>query len=587
MNVKVVCFICLICSSLSTYSSPSHGWEFTMKGEIATRTRYVSRTGPYDIFGAMDADTVNLGVNHIKNWPTPAPSNRHNDVRGVLAGEPGFGSDAVLTEFRSTLFPKLQVNKAIWAEGSVNLTSVGVHSGGRPYDNAPSGTVPTNSGGFHNTLWVPINVKMPGTNVPNTMVTVQWWRLSVRFPMFDFSVGMKPYTFGTGLIYNRGQNSASSMAFTAHYGPWTIGQGFYHGRTGSGWNVFARDSLSPLNFWRKDSEIDYLGTVNFMLFYNSGPLSIGFSLDSWRGLAYTGNYGSRNPDGTPGARPVGRNPIPDLVEYDVYLAVKYSDGKYFFNGEAVRFWNDRSGRGVANDLGTQVRQNQDMLAWTYGVETGVVTGPAKFSLSYVRSTGDDPSTRETSEEGWDGEPVSAYYMRPWAYLMYWTYGTGMSFGPGGHGQISNFHHVGCRLDYAVATNLNLFGVWSHAWRDQPGAYRLGGNYLHTQQRFTNDDLLAAQLGQDVRPVPQYADRIGWEADIGFQWKLLEGFTWKLTLAYWQPGNWWSHAYPNTAAIYRNTPANAIPNPNPALARMNPDRKIDPLLGLESVLLVEF
>jgi hypothetical protein len=535
----------------------------------------------------MDADTVNLGVNHVKNWPTPTPQNRHNDLMGVLAGEPGFGSDAVLTEFRSTLFPKLQINKAIWVQGSVNLTSVGVHSGGRPYDNAPSGTIPATGGGFHNTLWVPINVKMPGTNVPNTMVTLQWWRLSMILPFFDVSLGMKPYVTGTGLINHTKQKTASSIAFATHYGPLTITQGLYHGRTGSGWNVFARDSVSPINFWRKDDEINYFATINFGAIYASGPLKIEFLLDSWRINSSTGNYGSRNGDGSPGARPAGGIPTPDNVEYDVYFVLKYFDGRFFFNGEVIRFWNDSSGRGVANEQGTQVRQNTDLLAWEYGVETGVLLGPSKFTLSYVRSTGDDPSTREVSEEGWDGEPVSPYYMSPWGYLMYWTYGTGMSFGPGGHGQISNFHHVGGRVDYAVAANLNLFGVLSHAWRDQPGAYRLGGNDLYTQQRFTNDDLLAAQAGQDVRPVPRHADRIGWEVNAGFQWGLLENLSWKLTLAYWQPGNWWSHAYPNTAAIYRHTPANTVPVPNPVLARMDPNRKIDPLVGLESVVLVEF
>ncbi len=34
------------------------------------------------------------------------------------------------------------------------------------------------------------------------------------------------------------------------------------------------------------------------------------------------------------------------------------------------------------------------------------------------------------------------------------------------------------------------------------------------------------------------------------WKLLENFTWNTTFAYWQPGTWWSYAYPNTAHIYR-------------------------------------
>jgi hypothetical protein len=398
---------------------------------------------------------------------------------------------------------------------------------------------------------------------------------------------MKPSNFGMGLLYNGDQYSSTGVSLSAQYGPWTISQSYYSSRTGAGWNVFARDSMNPLNPRRKDTGRDYGSTINFGLKYNTSRMRAAVSVDSYRILASSGNYGSRKEDGTPGPRPVGKRPNPDRVEYDVYASLKYFDGRFFFNGEAAHFWRYTTGRGVANDQGMQVRRDLDLDSWVYGIEAGLMTGPAKLTFCYVRATGDDPSTRKTTEEGGHGDPVNPVFMRPWGYLMYWTYGTGYAFGPGGLGQVSNCHHLGFRVDYAVAANLNLFGVWSHAWRDQPGAFQLAGNDLHTQRRFTNDDLMAAQSSGDVRQVPGYANDIGWEVDIGFRWKWLENLTWEFTIAYWQPGDWWSHAYPNTAAIYAHTAPEAAPTPNSLLARMNPTRPIDPLLAFESAFVVDF
>ena len=67
-------------------------------------------------------------------------------------------------------------------------------------------------------------------------------------------------------------------------------------------------------------------------------------------------------------------------------------------------------------------------------------------------------------------------MKQWGYLMYYMYGTGDGWDASGNGQPTNFHHVGGRLDYAVAANLNLSFVFSQAWRDQASSYRLGGDY---------------------------------------------------------------------------------------------------------------
>ena len=143
----------------------------------------------------------------------------------------------------------------------------------------------------------------------------------------------------------------------------------------------------------------------------------------------------------------------------------------------------------------------------------------------------------------------------------------------GYGQPTNFHHVGGKLDYAIAANLNLFALYSYAWRDQPNAYRLGGSYAIGLTTFTNDNI----RNLSGHCVPDSARDIGWEVDLGVNWKLLENLTWNSTFAYWQPGTWWSYAYPNVAAMYR---AGIVPNSNTteANAIVGIGRTIDPLFA---------
>ncbi len=124
----------------------------------------------------------------------------------------------------------------------------------------------------------------------------------------------------------------------------------------------------------------------------------------------------------------------------------------------------------------------------------------------------------------------------------------------------------------------------------PGAYRLGGNYKDGLQLWTNKDLWTVQqgglgAGHDL-PVPDSARDIGWEVNAGANWKLLENFTWNTTFAYWQPGTWWSYAYPNTANIYRLA-AGAALAANQTNAIYGAGRAIDPLMAVETTLQFNF
>ena len=64
-----------------------------------------------------------------------------------------------------------------------------------------------------------------------------------------------------------------------------------------------------------------------------------------------------------------------------------------------------------------------------------MSGPARLTINYARATGDDPSTRHQSEDAATSETgITSCYMKEWAYLMYYMYGTGDGWDAAGYGQ---------------------------------------------------------------------------------------------------------------------------------------------------------
>lgn len=592
----------LVSASLAVFLSGSAmAWEFSMKGEWEWRYRYWTRMGQNDIFGTMDSTNVNLGMNHLYLFPTSGATNRMADNFGVLAGQNNFGSDMSMTDNRATIYPKINVNKAISLEGSVNLTSLGTWSDGEPYGirtaTATNGSY--SNRGFYNSMYVPINDRPVASNVPNTFVTIQWLKASIRTPMLDFSLGYKTSAIGMGLWKHNDNRSSSSFGVSANYGPFKIGFSPYFGREQSAWSLGEATSRNTGagGAQRQEDRRDYFKAVMGELSYRNGPMELQLVSDSYHqpNAPAVSNNNAAGALGVPfrGGSIVAGRPSEDILRYRIALAAKYNDGRFFFNGEADWFNRWRSGRGAAdpsnvNGTDFRVRENRDNEAWLYGAEIGALTGPAKITLNYVRATGDDTSTRHTTEDAADSEQgLSAPYMKPWGYLMYYMYGTGDGWDASGQGQPTNFHHLGARIDYAVAANLNLFVVYSYAWRDQAVAYRLGGDWRYQAQRWTNDDIRLSQNGTyRGQAVPESAGDIGWEVDFGHDWKLLEGLTWGATFAIWKPGNWWSYAYPNTAYMYRQT-AGAALTANETNATFNLGREIAPLFSAETRLNINF
>ncbi len=600
--MKRIGFIALAMLLIISLAFPAFAWELSMKGETEWRYRYWTRTGNNDIFGTMDSTLVNLGINHLQTFPTTATTNRGvlttfggTASFGVLAGENRFGADMQLTDYRMTIYPKIKVNPAIDVEASINLTSLGIWSDGQPLVGSgtaanigASGVNTFTNPGYVNSLYVPIQDRPVNVDVPNTFVTLQWLKTSIKTPMLDFSIGYKNSSIGMGLWKHKCNRASASFGVTAHYGPLKIGFSPYFGREQSAWTLGTSRSRIEGNgaAQRQEDRRDYFRALFGEVQYSNGPLVVQLVSDSYRQPSAPSVNSAR------GAALSIAAPTDDIVRYRIASAMKYFNGRFFFNAETDWYNRWRSGRGTGDPATGRVDQAQDDQAWLYGVEFGCICGPTKATFNYVRATGDDPSTRFTSEEAAVGDSgLNACYMKDWGYLMYYMYGTGDGWDAAGYGQPTNFHHVGAKLDYAVASNLNVFGVFAYAWRDQPNAYRLGGDYRRGAQAWTNDDIRLAQAGAfRGHAVPDHARFIGWEVDGGVNWKLLEGLTWNTLLAFWQPGNWWSYAYPDTAALYRGgiVPNN---NQNTAAGELNATgragRKIDPLFAVETTLLISF
>ena len=599
--MKRLWFAALAVLIILSVGSIALAWELSMKGEAEWRYRYWTRTGNNDIFGPMDDTFVNLGLNHLATFPTIGTSNAGSPTFGVLAGENRFGPTMNLTDYRMTIYPIIKVNPAIQLAASVNLTSLGIWSAGQPYDSrtvtvraaggAADTTFFTSSPGYVNSLYVPIGDRAAASDIPNTYVTLQWLKLGIKTPMVDFSIGFKDSSIGMGLWKHKFVRASSSFGATANYGPLKIGFSPYFTRRNSSWALGGTSRNTGNNpVQRNEDRRVYIEALMGEIEYSNGPLVVQIVSDSYR-QPYSPNVNGR---GAALTTPAYASNTDDVVRYRIATAAKYFNGRYFFNAEADWFntWNSDRGTATIPYAGGPVNVNENANGWLYGLETGCICGPAKFTANYVRATGEDPSTRFTGEDAaFSEQGLSSAYMKPWGYLMYWMYGTGTNFDADGYGQPTNLHHLGVRFDYAVASNLNFFTVYSNAWRDQPNAYRLGGSYQIGLQTFTNANIATAQAGGfGGHAVPDNFRFVGWEIDTGVNWKLLENLTWNTTLCLWQPGNWWGAAYPNTSAIYR---AGVVPNANPnnaageTLATVNTGRTIDPLFAVETTLVVDF
>ena len=365
---------------LAALATQAFAWEFKMKGDTEWRYRYWTRTGNQDIFGQM-ADNVSLGINHLQTFPTSSTTNRGSGTFGVLAGENRFGADMQRTDYRTTLYPTIVVNKAISVTASMNLTSLGIWSDGQPLvgSGTPGAPATFTNPGYVNSLYVPIPDRPVNIDVPNTYVTLQYLKTSIKTPWVDFSIGYKDSKIGMGLWKHGCNRASASFGMTAHYGPFKIGFSPYFGREQSAWTLGSARSRIEGNgaSQRQEDRRDYFKAIFGEITYNNGPMSFQLVSDS-----YHQPY-SQNPVNARGvAITTTTLPNDDILRYRIASAVKYNNGRFFFNAEGEWFTRWRSGRGTATASTTApVNVGEDNAAFLYGLEFGAMAGPSKVTVN--------------------------------------------------------------------------------------------------------------------------------------------------------------------------------------------------------------
>jgi hypothetical protein len=289
---------------------------------------------------------------------------------------------------------------------------------------------------------------------------------------------------------------------------------------------------------------------------------------------------------------IGVNGLPTVSDIDIWQQLvyfKYFNGRFFFNAEYAANIVDvfrKQGRPLAG------LQN----AWM--AEFGLISGPAKLTLANFYKSGHDRrggwlnTTAATGQvspgvyvmDRWDEFMIfggSHGQMEPYNFLMGMYGGGNNGYDSKGDAWYNDFLAYAARLDYAVAANLNIFGSYVHADRASNTSTAIGqyrGGLSNATYRINPG---YGPTGAQIAAIPNVPDTyLGYEVNAGFDWKLLEGFTFHGLFAYWQPGDWFKWAYVDYTG-YTFTNVNGVNYP------VNPNRTIDPLIGFQGSVVINF
>ena len=579
-------------------TAPASAWEFKMTGAFNWEYTYMTQLGRSGFFGPYDVDANAAGVGNSLNGWLGAQA---NDITVS-------GSDGAWNTQYMEVWPEIRFNPAIRVRGMYHIGQwwTGTTS-------SPSGTTGVLDSTAEPQL---VNSEYINYGYPGKWRSFSpgYWNLlwlTAQLPWGELAIGKRPSTWGCGMAWDGEDNRTSeSLAIVASYGPLRIQFGLYPARGGfEGYYNDYYDKTSLRNF-------DISAPV---ITYRNGPLDVGAQLN----LGPTRHRGPERLGGSatlPNAAGKAAASTRDRDDYYGGAYVKYNNGRFFFNSEfdfynrRDRLRNGETGTAATGTFnGTRYIQDYRIMG-----ELGALCGPAKVSLLYAWSSGNDRrhGVRDNINQGtivdpfadtgsssgtgilprWTATSLSnTSVFKPYSYLMVYGYGLGAYINADNrHGYMADASCFGGRLDYAVAANLNIYS--SFFWADRVGN-GYGWGFLQpfstasatafpaaTQFGFVDQQYRGtfAANGTAISIAPNIPDNnLGWEVDGGFDWKLLEGLTVNATFAYWQPGKWF-----NFACVSRDNPGWTAP----AVANgwgIQPNRSINPIFGMEMKVVGDF
>ncbi len=566
--VSVLTLAVLFCMALS----PAFAWEFQLKGVMNWKQEWYNQRGHRGFFGPYDVDNgTGTRIANLNFW-----NGGEFDTNLTTSADAGW------SYFTVDLEPTFKLNDAIRLKSKYRL------------------------GAWNDQL----NSKYLTQNVPgasNAFSEGQWtlfWA-TAQTPWGALGIGKRSWNFGLGLQYDADCITSESILISAPYGPFDLGIAFLPYRfvgTSSNPQVAlfygnpydlhflepAIPGLPPVPF-QYFSRADRSGTFSkdFLAFvtYSQGPLFAGI----------LGCYGSYHIGPEAVLVPDLADPAQRLFSTNSELFhgstfVKYNSGRFFLNAEAAWvYWSDRHSS-VALVGPPRIRDTEQ---WRYAAEAGVLAGPAKLAFLYGWAPGPDRrrgnffKTQAAAfvwHAGFDQYLGNHSLFRPYSYLFAYDYGSGLNaYNLPRNGFVRDAQVLATRLDYAMASNLNIYA--SFAWLERTahgyswgciGPNAQGGNFPGATNGLVDFNF------NRYPESPNIPDRsLGYEIDTGFDWQLLDGWTVGIVLGYWQPGRWFSYACIDRSVPgwQAGTPAN--------LFGTRPGRAIDPIIGGEFAIKFEF
>jgi hypothetical protein len=596
-----------------------------MTGNYTWEHEYITQMGSQGFFGRFDRDAANFGAYSQNAWLGA-------EAQDIMVS----GSDGSWQTMYMQMDMDLRINTAVRIRGRYWIGA---------WDNylPPTNTLePTAVAG---TVTVPGVTTYPTTTairdrdvrpylvhseylqysspgVQRSFSPGYWntlW-LTAHTPWGIVTLGKRPSVFGMGLAWNGDDNRVSeTLSLFADYGPFRVGWGLYTSR--QGYENYFNDYYDKNGLRRYDG-----GPA---VTYRNGPLDMGIILN-WvlrhRGAERLTNQGGAAGTATSGDR-LARLASGSREREDFYGGVymKYNNGRVFWNSEFD--WYDRREtsvvRATAAPFAATTTKNY-IQEYRVAAEAGCLTGPAKVSLLYAWLSGTDRrwGTTNNINQGVFTSPFSAAdanglpqsprwqsstlgnqgLFRPYTYLMVYNYVLGSyNNADTANGYVQDASCWGARVDYAVAANLNVYATFFKANRVGNG---YGWGFLSPVPGVV-DPAAADPFTPVANQVPALVrqsykggtgataapnipdDDLGYEFGTGFEWKLLEGLKVTMNAAWWQPGNWFKFACVDKAVNPNWAAPDSTPTANYISFGINPDRAIDPILGVEMKVIGEF
>ena len=154
----------------------------------------------------------------------------------------------------------------------------------------------------------------------------------------------------------------------------------------------------------------------------------------------------------------------DVEISEGWIFGRYFNGKFFFNSEADWYYRTNRFIGAAPTY---------IESWRYMTEAGVLAGPARISLLYSFLPGPDRRAGILINKQpfvQQPEQANAIAFAQYSLLLSSNYGSGVNAwdltGTGGY--MSDAQVLAAKLDYSLASNLNLFASILNAKRASHG-----------------------------------------------------------------------------------------------------------------------